>query len=250
MDFSGFDPSATVTYQWGYEVQTPNNGPVFARVLEATSSSFLLARTSGKVGLEVVISRPGYETLTYMFSYLTISPPLLTNTPKPILSGTGRVGSTMTVTTGAWDNGTVLTVAWYRDDVLIRSGSSRVHILSSADFGKAITVKVTGTLTGYESAAVTSSPMQVLQGTMTAVAPSFTGTAKVGSVLTAKTSAWATGAVISYQWLLDGKAIRGATARTYKLLSTQKGKRISLTITQTAPGYVTATKTSAAIKVG
>jgi hypothetical protein len=80
--------------------------------------------------------------------------------------------------------------------------------------------------------------------------PSFTGTAKVGSVLTAKVTSWAPGAVLKYQWLLDGKAIRGATARTYKLLSTQKGKRISLTITQTAPGYVTATKTSAAIKVG
>ncbi len=249
VDFSGFDQSATVTYQWGWEIVSNNFGAVFGRQRDATGTSFFLGR-AGKVALEVVISRPGFETLTYLYPYLTVSPPLLTKTPKPVIAGTGRVGSTMTVSTGTWDTGAVLTVAWYRDNVLIRSGTSIVHILTSADLGKAITVKVTGTLTGYESATVTSSPMQVVQGTMTATTPTFTGAVKVGSIVTAKTGAWATGAVISYQWLLDGKAIKGATGRTYKLLSTQKGKRISLTITQKATGYSTATKTSAAIKVG
>ena len=85
---------------------------------------------------------------------------------------------------------------------------------------------------------------------MSAANPSITGTAKVGSTLTAKASAWAPGATLSYQWLLDGKAIKGATARTYKLLAAQKGKRISLTVTQRANGYTTVSKTSASIKVG
>lgn len=251
VDFSNLGSETVIEYQWGFIVTTPT-GTTFVERNGATSSSIYLEKAAEtmKVALRVQLSRPGFETLTYLYPYLTVSPPLLNKTPVPALTGTRKVGTTLTVVPGTWDKGTFLTVAWYRNGALIRSGISLIHVLTSADLGASITAKVTGTLSGYESATMTSDPIVVTQGTMATSTPSFTGTAKVGSVLTAKVTSWAPGAVLKYQWLLDGKAIRGATARTYKLLSTQKGKRISLTITQTAPGYVTATKTSAAIKVG
>ncbi len=249
VDFSSFDPSATITYQWGWEVISPNFGSVFARQLDATGSSYLLGR-AGKVALEVVISRPGFETLTYLYPYQTVLLPEQTNISKPVITGLNRVGSNLGVNFGTGAIGTSLkSIIWYRNGVKIAEGVKNLTSKVS-ELGAEITVSAVLSRAGFEDALVTSAAITMLPGIMGAGTPSITGTPRVGATLTASTSSWVKGAVISYQWLLDGKAIRGATARTYKLLSTQKGKRISLTITQTAPGYVTATKTSAAIKVG
>ncbi len=249
VDFSGFDPSATVTYQWGWEIMSNNAGAVFGRQLDATGTSFLLGR-AGKVALEVVISRPGFETLTYLYPFQTVLLPEQTNIPKPVITGLNRVGSNLGVNFGTGAIGTSLkSIIWYRNGVKIAEGVKNLTSKVS-ELGAEITVSAVLSKAGFEDALVTSAAITMLPGIMGAGTPSITGTPRVGATLTARTSAWATGAVISYQWLLDGKAIKGATARTYKLLSSQKGKRISLTITQKATGYSTATKTSAAIKVG
>jgi uncharacterized protein YkwD len=58
------------------------------------------------------------------------------------------------------------------------------------------------------------------------------------------------GRVAAYQWLRDGKAIRGATASTYKLRPRDRGHRISVRVTVRATGgSLTARRTSSAVKV-
>jgi hypothetical protein len=58
-----------------------------------------------------------------------------------------------------------------------------------------------------------------------------------------------TGAKISYVWLLDGKAIKGAIKSTYKILPSQVGKKLSVLVKQTATGYTAASKASLAVKI-
>ena len=76
-------------------------------------------------------------------------------------------------------------------------------------------------------------------------APTVTGTPRVGVKLTASPGTWSPPASYAYQWLADGVAISGATASTYTPTATQKGKRISVAVTATKTGYISANATSA-----
>ena len=80
----------------------------------------------------------------------------------------------------------------------------------------------------------------------------ISGTAKVGSTLTAKSSF--TGKITSrtYTWYRSGKVISGATGSTYKLKSADKGKTIKVKVTPKGSGsYLGITSTSASTsKVG
>ena len=79
---------------------------------------------------------------------------------------------------------------------------------------------------------------------------SVSGGRRVGGTLTAHAKAWIadsnppTPAVMSFQWMRDGKPIAGATGRTYKLTSTDRGSRISVTATAERYGYATGSTTS------
>ena len=75
--------------------------------------------------------------------------------------------------------------------------------------------------------------------------PTITGTAKSGHTLTAIRGTWSPTATYSYQWYRSGVKITGATHKTYKLTSSDKGKQIKVKVTGKRTGYLTVTKTSA-----
>jgi hypothetical protein len=65
------------------------------------------------------------------------------------------------------------------------------------------------------------------------VAPSITGTAKNGQVLTGASGTVARGTVTSRQWKRNGVAIAGATAATYTVQAADIGAVITLTVLAT-----------------
>ncbi|QIG43472.1 hypothetical protein G5V58_12485 [Nocardioides anomalus] len=76
------------------------------------------------------------------------------------------------------------------------------------------------------------------------------GKAVVGKKLKAKVTGLPSGATISgYQWLRDGKAIQGADGKKYKLKRKDKGDKISVIVTATAPTYAPGTQESGTRKV-
>jgi len=80
--------------------------------------------------------------------------------------------------------------------------------------------------------------------------PTVSGTHKVGKTVTARQGTWSPGvAVVRYQWLRNGKAISAATLPNYKLSKSDKGKKLSVKVTVTTPGYQAATATSSGKKV-
>ena len=77
--------------------------------------------------------------------------------------------------------------------------------------------------------------------------PKIKGTPEVGKKLTAKPGAWGPGAVTkTYKWFANGKAIPGATGKKLTLKAAQAGKKITVKVTGTKPGYTKVTRTSAA----
>jgi sialidase-1 len=80
--------------------------------------------------------------------------------------------------------------------------------------------------------------------------PSVSGTHKVGKTVTAKQGTWSPSATVTrYQWLRNGKAISSATSVSYKLSKADKGKKLSVKVTVTSPGYRPSTATSSSKKV-
>lgn len=71
--------------------------------------------------------------------------------PTPTITGTLYVGYKLTAHPGTWTSGTTLTYRWYANGSYISGSTSRssTFTLTSAQRWKYITVKVTGTKTGY-----------------------------------------------------------------------------------------------------
>ncbi len=103
---------------------------------------------------------------------------------------------------------------------------------------------------GYGPGTNTSDAQIVQSGLMSPKVPRINGAAKSGKTLTGITQQWTAGAKVSYQCLLDGKVVKKANNKTFKLTSSHKGHKISLKVTQTFPGYLEASKLSNSIKVG
>ncbi|MDF1489553.1 CAP domain-containing protein [Tessaracoccus caeni] len=79
---------------------------------------------------------------------------LKTATPK--ISGTAKVGKTLTIKRGTWTSGTKFSYQWYRDGKKIKGATKSSYKLTKSDAGKKITVKVKGTKSGYKSVTKTS----------------------------------------------------------------------------------------------
>ena len=68
--------------------------------------------------------------------------------------------------------------------------------------------------------------------------PKVTGTAKVGTVLTASAGTWTPSpTTLAYQWLANGAAVTGATATTFTPTTAQVGKQLTVRVTASGLGY-------------
>jgi hypothetical protein len=143
-----------------------------------------------------------------------------------------------------------LSYQWYRSGAKIAKATKPTYKLVAADRGKKITVKVTGTQPGYTTVSKTSvASGKVAAGSLTSVKPKVMGTVKVGKKLTAKPGTWKPASVkLSYQWLRNGKAIKGATKSVYKLAKGDKGKKITVKVTGKKAGYTSKSVVSKATK--
>jgi len=80
---------------------------------------------------------------------------------------------------------------------------------------------------------------------VTAKTPKIMGKTRVGEILTATTVGWGPIDVqLSYQWYRSGKKITGATAATYTLTKSDKGKKLTVKVTGEHDGYFSVAKTS------
>ena len=168
------------------------------------------------------------------------------NAVTPTITGTKKVGYALTANPGPWGPGTVtFKYQWYRSGVAITGATLKTYLLTGTDAADTMTVKVTGSKTGYSSRARTSVATVAIAPGLTAPTPTITGTKKVGYTLTANPGTWGPGAVtLKYQWYRSGVAISGGTAKTYKLVSTDRYDTIKVRVLGIKTGYADVAKYS------
>ena len=176
---------------------------------------------------------------------------VLNPAPLPLITGPMRVGSTVTATPGTWGPGLVsFAYQWKRNGANISDATSATYAIVGTDLGASITVEVTASKTGYTNVVKTSVARVGVAGILTnSVAPAITGTATVGSVLTATPGTWSPSPdSVTYQWIRGSTPIAGATNSTYTLVIKDRAKRISVRVTVVKANYTATSKTSAAVQ--
>ncbi|GAA1925284.1 carboxypeptidase regulatory-like domain-containing protein [Nocardioides marmoribigeumensis] len=173
--------------------------------------------------------------------------PALQNTAAPTVTGTAKVGSTLTAKPGTWSqSGTTFAYQWLRGTTAITGATASTYKPTATDVGKQLRVRVTASKAGFSSSSAQSAlTAAVAKGTLTCGTPTVSGTVKVGKTLTGAPSSCTPAATAAYAWLRDGVVITGKTAKTYTLVSADKGHQIQFRVKWTKAGYNTATRLSA-----
>jgi peptidoglycan/xylan/chitin deacetylase (PgdA/CDA1 family) len=235
--------TVTFSYQW------LRDGVAIGRAINPT---YTLG--GGDLGTVITVSvtgqQAGYTPGTAVSAATAVIASGTLTTQVPTITGTRRVGATLTAIPGIWGPGTVtLGYQWLRNGSPIVGATSVQYTASASDAGKTLRVRVTGTEFGFTTATTTSAATSTIAlGVLTAPTPTITGTRTIGSVLTAVPGTWGPGTVtLGYQWLRNGSPIVGATSSIHKLVTADYRTVISVRVTGTKPGYATVTKTSATI---
>lgn len=227
----------------------------------ATTAAYIVA--SGDVGsrLRVRVTASNADGATTVASNATT---LIGAAPArvsdPVVTGTARVGSTLTASQGGWTNSpTSFTYRWVRcpasgGDPLgetcaaIGGATSSSYVVASGDVGARLRARVTASnSSGSTTSASNATPVvsSQPQGPRNTGEPGISGTARVGSTLTASSGSW-TGSPTSYafQWYscpstggrpdaTDCSALGGATARSYVPAAGTVGRRLRVRVTAT-----------------
>ena len=130
-------------------------------ITDATSLEYeqVAADRGKKITVTVRGIKPGYKTVSKTSASPSATLGVFTApTPETSVSGS-TAGSTFSVTVGTWSPAaSKYTYQWYRDGAAISKATAKTYVTVAADVDKSITVKVTGTKTGYKTLSVTSAP--------------------------------------------------------------------------------------------
>jgi Zn-dependent metalloprotease len=165
----------------------------------------------------------------------------------PGIGGSAQVGGTLVGSPGTWlPRVDSLTYQWLRDGAPLPGATGTTLAVGVADLHHTYAFRVTATASGLTTGQATSAAVRIAPGLLRAPRPKVKGKAKVKKVLRAVAGAWGPAPVaLTYQWLRNGKAIKGATRATYKLTSKDRRKKVSVRVTGRKAGYTTAVVTSA-----
>ncbi|KQX07244.1 MULTISPECIES: hypothetical protein [unclassified Leifsonia] len=221
----------TFSYNWlrgGLSLISDAHGSSYVPVADDAGAPITAVVVASRVGFKSAIASAPAGTIEQgVFEFV------------PVISGTVAVGSTLTATAPV---GPAYGYQWNRAGVAVSGAVAATYTVSAGDVGSALSVTVVATQTGYTPASLTSAATAVVpSGAIPAFTPTVTGTAVVGSTLTAAAPVgWSYG----YQWKRNGVLISTAKAKNYTLVAADVGKKLSVAVTASRTGYTARTESS------
>lgn len=171
-------------------------------------------------------------------------------TTKPVIEADdgAAVGSTLRALPPTWSqSGVTETWQWLRNNVAIPGQTGTTYVVATDDVGKKISVRVTGSKSGYADGVTVSDPVTGGSGPgdpggtvppASTGRPGISGTVQVGGQLSATPGSWSASATpkYAYQWLRNGAPIAGATSSKYRLTPSDAAQAVSVRVTATVSG--------------
>lgn len=240
-DPGDYTPSdgVTLSYQW-----SGSGGQIDG----ATASTYTVTAADAGTSLSTTVTAVrGADTLILTSDSVAVP---VVNVTQPSITGTATVGHTLVASPGTWLSAPGLTFGyrWLRDGTPISGASLSSYLLTPADAGHRIAVRVLGQKAPFADVVASSTPRVVAALNLTR--PSFRGVLRAGHVLTASKGLWAApGHVYRYQWLRNGKVIKGATTYRYRLTRHDRGKWIRVRVTAVRTGFPAVSAVSAGKRV-
>jgi hypothetical protein len=238
--------SPTFTYQWRRSGSTTVIGTAARYTLGAADIGKNLTVT-------VTATKTGFLTTSKSsVATATVASATFATAPTPTITGAAVFGETLRAVTGTWSNAPGFTYQWKRSGSTAVIGTADSYTLTAADIGKAITVTVVGTKSGFTTVSKTSlATAAVASATFsTAPNPTISGTATVGQILTAVTTGWVpnVGVSFTYEWkradTAGGVGTTVGSLDKYTLTPADRGKFITVTVTAKKAGYADTTRIS------
>ncbi|MBX3655695.1 MAG: hypothetical protein KF686_16050 [Ramlibacter sp.] len=174
------------------------------------------------------------------------------NSTAPVISGTGQLGSVLSVSRGGWTGSSPITFsyAWFADDVEIDGATIKTYAVPADEGGLDVvyTAQVSATNAVGSAGPVATSNSKTAVGVPPSftVAPAITGTMLPGETVSATYTSAGTGTVTpAYTWFANGEEIDDEVGNTLALSAGQIGQTITVQITLTS-SWGSVSQTSAA----
>ncbi len=229
---SGVPSDGTVTYQWNQNGTAVHAGQTYLIPPGGAGQRLTVTATVAEGGNSVsVTSGPAVIALGS-----------LTVVTAPAISGTVKVGATVVASPGTWSvTAPTFTYQWLDNGRPVSGAASASDTIPASLAGQQLSVTVTAHVSGYQTAARASVAHTVAKGNFSVpVRPTLSGTPKVGQTLAVTKGTWNPSPAISIQWYANGKPVARATGTSLKLTAALVGTTMSVAVTGTKAGYVTA----------
>jgi len=222
-----------LAYQWKVDGQA---------IAGATASTYTISGDYVGKTLSVTVtgSKEGTESKAETSANSAVVQKGSLKTTGAFITGTAKVGYRLTASHAAWGPEPVaMSYQWYRSGVAITGATASSYVLTGADAGKTMTVRVIGRKTGYTAVyRQSAATVAVVAGDLKGETPKVTGTPKVDYALTAYPGLWTAGTTVSYQWYRNGIAIPGATSKYFTITDADFGKQLKVRVTGKKEGYI------------
>ncbi|MCG5437515.1 IPT/TIG domain-containing protein [Micromonospora foliorum] len=237
-----------------YAYQTAGAEGTVAAAADGTATITWTPPDSGNHTLYVKsLTADGVESMQTYYSFYVAPDPLTVTSVSPASVAAGGV-RTITVTGSGFHQedrvtvtptgGAALTATVQSVSADHRTLTAEVDLTSAAAGKASVSVRPddwSDAVSLADAFSITAAQIQSV------TAPTITGTVAVGATVSASTGQWNPAATAyTYQWAADGTAISGATGSTYVIPASRLGKRLTVTVTATRPGYSSAQATSTA----
>jgi hypothetical protein len=152
------------------------------------------------------------------------------STVAPAISGTPNLGSSLSATPGTWTNSPSVTYQWLLNGQEIAGETGPTYVVRDHNGGAQVSVRVVASNASGASYAFSNS-IKIASPPANTVAPSVSGTAAVGSVLSATSGTWSGSPEgFTYQWTNNFSPIPGATGPSYTLTAADAGATIEVEV--------------------